>query len=165
MELKHKGKTYELVELQELGTNETFDIVAIFETRKKGGFWELGDFVNFFYGASLESKENIKSIALDYIKDYESSKDQQTKAQDQNNQPNQPQTTKQKKYKRVLEIIKKLGDENNEQDTCELVEELENLLPFKNKREQNKWIDLTITFKCWEDWESTTLEIAQRLNK
>ena len=165
MELKHKGKTYELVELKEPITNELFDIIAIFETRKDGDFWELGDFVNYFYGASVESEENIKSIALDYIKEYELSKGGQTKVQDQNDQPKQPQTTTQKKYKRVLEIINKLGDENNEQDTCELVEELENLLPFKNKREQNKWVDLTTTFKCWEDWESATLDIAQRLNK
>lgn len=149
MELKHKGKTYELVELKEPTTNETFDIIAIFETRKNGDFWELGDFINYFYGASLESKENIKRIALDYIKDNEK----------------QPKTSAQKMYKRALEIIKKLGDENNEQDTCDLVEELENLLPFKNKKEHNEWVDITTTFKFWEDWESVTLKIAQRLNK
>ena len=165
MELKQKNKTYELVELKEPTKSETFDIIAIFETRKNGDFWELGDFINYFYGASLESTENIKRIALDYIKEYELSKGGQTKAQDQNAQPKQPQTTKQKIYKRVIEIINKLGDENNEQDPCELVEELENLLPFKNKKEHRKWTDLTISFKYWEDWESATLEIAQRLNK
>lgn len=90
MELKHKGKTYELVELKEPITNELFDIIAIFETRKNGDFWELGGFINYFYGASVESKENIKSIALDYIKEYELSKDGQARAQDQNDQPKQP---------------------------------------------------------------------------
>ena len=162
MTIKHNGKTYELVELHEIGESATFDIVAIFETHKDNDdLWELGNFVNYFYGASLETTENIIKIAKNYINESES----KTKHQDQCATKKEPKKERTKRLKRINKIIEILGDEKRDFDTVALVEELENLLPFKNKKEHNAWVDLTTSFTCWEDWEKATLKIAKRLEK
>ena len=163
MTIKRNGQNYELVELHELNQNATYDIVAIFKINyikenddQAAQVWELGDFVNYFYGAN-DDTENIINIANEYIDEF--------------NFANVGIVKKVKKsdnLKRLLrakKIISLLGDANCRQDTCELVEELENLLPFNNQKEHSDWIDLTLSFKFWEDWESKTLEIAQRLEK
>lgn len=93
MEIFYKGKYYELVELKEPNGRASFDIVAIFEsnyTREENGneipttkedfesnldcSWRLGNFINYFYGASVETLKSMETIAKDYIDEYEKGK-------------------------------------------------------------------------------------------
>lgn len=90
MEIFYKGKYYELVELKEPNGRASFDIVAIFEsiyTKEENGneipttkedfesnldcSWRLGNFINYFFGASEETPKSIQTIAKDYIDDFE----------------------------------------------------------------------------------------------
>lgn len=92
MEILYKGNYYELVELKEPNEESSFDIIAIFKSRyykydgdeqiniTKEEFeegietsWELGEFINYFYGAS-DQEEMIENIAKGYIDEYESGK-------------------------------------------------------------------------------------------
>jgi hypothetical protein len=89
MEILHKGKTYELMELIDNKDKCSFDIVGIFESKyfndetneqifitneqfenDNNARWELGQFINYFYGANEESIEEIIKIAKDYIDEY-----------------------------------------------------------------------------------------------
>lgn len=93
MEIFYKGKYYELVELKEPNGRASFDIVAIFEskyTKEENGneipttkedfesnldcSWRLGNFINYFYGASVETLKSMETIAKDYIDEYEKGK-------------------------------------------------------------------------------------------
>ena len=93
MEIFYKGKYYELVELKEPNGRASFDIVAIFEsnyTREENGkeipttkedfesnldcSWRLGNFINYFYGASVETLKSMEIIAKEYIDEYEKGK-------------------------------------------------------------------------------------------
>lgn len=93
MEIFYKGKYYELVELKEPNGRASFDIVAIFEsnyTKEENGneipttkedfesnldcSWRLGNFINYFFGASVETLKSMETIAKDYIDEYESGK-------------------------------------------------------------------------------------------
>lgn len=90
MEIFYKGKYYELVELKEPNGRASFDIIAIFEsiyTKEENGneipttkedfesnldcSWRLGNFINYFYGASVETLKSMETIAKDYIDDFE----------------------------------------------------------------------------------------------
>ncbi len=90
MEIFYKGKYYELVELKEPNGRASFDIVAIFEsiyTKEENGneipttkedfesnldcSWRLGNFINYFYGASVETLKSMETIAKNYIDDFE----------------------------------------------------------------------------------------------
>ena len=92
MEILYKGNYYELAELKEPNEESSFDIIAIFKSRyykydgdkqiniTKEEFengietsWELGNFINYFYGASDQEEKNV-SIAKEYIDEYESGK-------------------------------------------------------------------------------------------
>ena len=93
MEILHNGKTYELMELIDNKDKCSFDIVGIFESYyfnnetneqifitneqfenddfySNNTHWELGQFINYFYGANEESIEDIIKIAKDYIDEY-----------------------------------------------------------------------------------------------
>lgn len=67
--------------------------------------------------------------------------------------------------KELKELLNKLGDIIGEEDfdlTNDLVEKLENNLPFKSKKEKENWLDVLMSFKFWEDFEELTLEIIER---
>lgn len=43
-----------------------------------------------------------------------------------------------------------------------LLEEIEKALPFKDQQEHQKWLEVSETFKFWEDFEELTLSIINR---
>lgn len=152
MTIEHNNKIYELVELCEIGAKSSYDIIAIFKIDTQKEDWELGELVNYFYGAD-DAQENIIAIAKWYIDEYE--KDTKT----------QPQNDNAKRYARIKKIISVLSGVCGECGDVDPLEDLLCLLPFKDDEEKDKWVDLTTSFKFWEDWEEKTLEIANRLIK
>lgn len=68
MKFKYKNKWFQLMELKEIGTSSTYDMVAIFEILKESDFINY-KFVNYFYGVS-ENLEELKALAKPYIDDY-----------------------------------------------------------------------------------------------
>lgn len=70
MRITHDGKEYELFELREPKKETTSDIIGIFEiiTRQTDGLeYEDMRMVNFFYGSSLYTNEDIIEGAIQYI--------------------------------------------------------------------------------------------------
>lgn len=68
MRFNYKKRTFELMELKEIGSKSTYDIVTIFEVIKTGGHESL-NYVNYFYGVS-ENKSKLKSLSVPYIQAY-----------------------------------------------------------------------------------------------
>lgn len=67
--------------------------------------------------------------------------------------------------KELKELLNKLGDiigEDDGEEVNNLVEELENNLLFKGKKEHVKWLECLQGFKFWEDFEEMTLNIIER---
>ena len=44
-----------------------------------------------------------------------------------------------------------------------LLEKIEEKLPFKDEVEHNNWLNVSDTFKFWEDFEDLTINIIKRL--
>ena len=44
----------------------------------------------------------------------------------------------------------------------ELIGKIEELMPFKNEEEHEQWLNVLMSFKFWEDFESLTLSIIER---
>ena len=51
-----------------------------------------------------------------------------------------------------------LGEETLDEQTV-IIENLEKLLPFENKEQHEKWLDVLFGYKFWEDFEQLTLSI------
>lgn len=71
-------------------------------------------------------------------------------------------------YKQFLNIWARLdkATQNNDIDTQnECTTELENILPFKTINQHKKWLNVLMTFKFWEDFQSLTFEIAEGLKE
>lgn len=66
------------------------------------------------------------------------------------------------KKEELKALLNKLGNTIGEDEcdlTNKLVEELENNLPFKDRKEHKKWLECLQGFKFWEDFEEMTLNI------
>ena len=46
-----------------------------------------------------------------------------------------------------------------------LLEKIESLLPFEDESEHNEWLDISATYKFFEDFEVATMKIMKRLGK
>jgi hypothetical protein len=66
-------------------------------------------------------------------------------------------------WKRWEKVV--CGDQNDYSIDLEnnLIEEIEKCLPFESKEEHQKWLDIGMGFKCWEDFEDYTMRIIERL--
>ena len=65
----------------------------------------------------------------------------------------------------LLKLLNQLGKatEKNDIELCSnLVEQLENNLPFKDKEQKGEWLDVVATFKCYEDFEELTRKIINQ---
>lgn len=89
MRINYKGRTFELAELKEPNSNQTFDIIAIFEIKpykwteifeypecvecseEEEDAFEKLFFIEYFYGASLDSDEELTTTAMRHIDRYD----------------------------------------------------------------------------------------------
>jgi len=144
------------VELKEINSGASYDIVAIFEITKReekdqaAQDWELGNFIDYFYGASDDNRKIIK-IACDYIDDYLKKEIKDTLTQLEN-------------------MLGLEGQSDDDQDMLNdeiggRVDYLMGLLPFENEEEKNHYWDIFFSFKSWDDFKDYVMEIAKRLEK
>ena len=66
-------------------------------------------------------------------------------------------------WERFSSLIEEDQTEEVINESNELLEKIEGLLPFENKLEHNHWLDVLQGFKFWEDFEELTLNIIRRL--
>ena len=51
--------------------------------------------------------------------------------------------------------------EKNIEKCNKLMNELIDLLPFKNEKEKEQYLDICATFKFWESWRDATMKIIK----
>ena len=66
-------------------------------------------------------------------------------------------------YRASFYVCHENQNEKNIEKACELVDKLIELLPFRNEREKQKYLDIVYGFKFWENWESETIRIINNL--
>lgn len=101
-----------------------------------------------------EADEDIKQDISDIIN--ESLKNKSVKSLTEG-------ASKYQEFETLWNKLSKATDENNIDDSNKTVIEIEKLLPFKDEEEHKHWLDISSTFKFWEDFEDLTKSIAKRL--
>lgn len=70
---------------------------------------------------------------------------------------------------RLWERYSKLVSSEQNDDVIDeenaLIERIEEILPFINEEEHKHWLDVSATYRCWEDFEELTLSIINHLSQ
>lgn len=70
-----------------------------------------------------------------------------------------------RKWRYYSYLVGKDETNDNIEKANKLIEEIEQLMPFKDKEEHEHWLDVLTSYKFWEDFEELTLEIINRKNE
>lgn len=66
--------------------------------------------------------------------------------------------------KKLLKSIGKLIESGDDAEANELVEKLENSLPFKDEKEHKEWLDVLFSYSDFRDFENATNKIINNAN-